>query len=418
MTVLISGAGIAGLTMGLTLHQLGIPFRIYEAVSEVKPLGVGINIQPNAVRELFDLGLQDALDRAGVRTKEYGFFTKTGLEIWTEPRGMLAGYNWPQYSLHRGKLQMELLAALTRRAGAGSVITSHRATGFENRDGTALLHLNGPDDAHMVEGDVIIAADGINSALRAQMYPEEGEPVWNGSVMWRAVSRGKAFRTGATMILSGHDSIRFVAYPITRPDPVTGLADINWIAEIRRDPGQGWRRADYNAAVDIQTFFPTFENWDFGWLDCPALIRSAGDVFEYPMIDRDPLPRWTEGRVTLMGDAAHPAYPVGSNGASQAVVDARLIGAKFQKHGVGPAALQAYEEIVRPRMTQVVLANRNGGGPDAVMQMVEDRCGGVFDKIEDVIPHADLAAHAERYKSLSGFAIQDLNQRPPLITAP
>ncbi len=415
MTVVIAGAGIAGLTLGLTLHQIGVPFRIFEAVPTIKPLGVGINIQPNAVRELFELGLEEALDRAGVRTKEYGFFTKTGQEIWTEPRGHLAGYKWPQFSMHRGKLQMELLAALRARVPE-AVITDHRAIRFENRAGAAVLHLRGPDGDVTVEGDVVLAADGINSALRAQMYPNEGEPVWNGSVMWRAISRGQAFRTGASMILAGHDRIRFVAYPITTPDPETGQADINWIAEVKRDPGEGWRKADYNAAVDFRTFFPTFADWNFGWLDCPSLIKAADEIYEYPMIDRDPLPRWTDGRVTLMGDAAHPAYPVGSNGASQAIVDARIIGALFQKHGVGPQALQAFEDQVRPRMTQVVLANRGGGGPDAVMQMVEDRSGGRFDNIEDVIPHAELAAHAAKYKAMAGFAVEDLNERPPFIT--
>lgn len=278
------------------------------------------------------------------------------------------------------------------------------------------MHIKGPDGDLAVAGDVVLAADGINSALRAQMYPNEGEPVWNGSVLWRAISRGKAFRTGASMILAGHDRLRFVAYPITTPDSTTGEADINWIAEIKRNSGAGLRKADYNAAVDFETFFPAFADWNFGWLNCPSLIKTADEIYEYPMIDRDPLPRWTEGRVTLMGDAAHPAYPVGSNGASQAIVDARIIGAHFQRHGVGPGALRAFEDQVRPAMTQVVLANRHGGGPDAVMQMVEDRSGGQFTKIEYVIPRAELAAHAAKYKTMAGFAVADLNDRPPFIT--
>ncbi len=418
MTVLIAGAGIAGLTMGLTLHQLGIPFRIFEAVKNIRPLGVGINIQPNAVRELFELGLEDRINRIGVRTREYGFFTRTGLEIWTEPRGLLAGYNWPQYSLHRGMLQMELLATLIERAGPDAIVTGHSATGFENTRDGVLLKLTGIDgETSSVEGSALLAADGINSGIRKFMYPDEGDPIWNGCVLWRGVSRGPAYRSGASMVMAGHDFQRFVSYPISQPDPRTGDADINWIAEIRRDPGEGWRKADYNNAVDVQRFLPAFENWDFGWLDCPGLINSADSVFEYPMIDRDPVPQWTIGRVTLMGDAAHPAYPVGSNGASQAIMDARLIGSFFQKYGVGTEALQAYEEVVRPQMAAVVSANRSGGGPDGVMQIVEDRCGGRFDAIEDVIPREELAAHAEKYKAIAGFAIEDLNQRQPLITA-
>lgn len=416
MTILIAGGGIAGLTMGLTLHQLGLPFQIYEAVKSVKPLGVGINLQPNAVRELFDLGLQETLDDIGVRTQEYGFFTKTGLEIWVEPRGLHAGYSWPQFSVHRGKLQMALYKTLVARAGPDAVRSDHRAVGFETTQDGARLHLEGPNGRIQAEGDVILAADGINSALRAQMYPDEGEPIWNGAVLWRGVSRGPAFRTGASMIMAGHDTIRFVTYPISPADAETGQTDINWIAEIRRDPDQGWRKADYNAAVDVAKFLPIFESWDFGWLNCPALIRAADAVFEYPMVDRDPLPAWTQGRVTLMGDAAHPAYPVGSNGASQAIVDARLLGALFLEHGVGSPALQAFEAQVRPQMTKVVEANRSGGGPDGVMQMVEDRCGGTFDDIEDIIPRAELAAHAEKYKAIAGFSIEALNASPPLIS--
>ena len=416
MTVLIAGGGIAGLTMGLTLHQLGIPFRIYETVKEMKPLGVGINLQPNAVRELFELGMESALDRCGVRTQEYGFFTKSGLEIWTEPRGLKAGYKWPQYSLHRGRFQMELRDALIARAGPDALVMGHAATGYERHgDGQVSLHLRTSEGACRVTGAAILAADGINSAIRAQMYPDEGEPIWNGCVLWRATSKGKPFRTGASMILAGHDDMRFVAYPITGPDPESGDAEINWIAEIRRDPGAGWRKADYNAATDIATFLPSFEDWDFDWLDCPFLIKSAEQVFEYPMVDRDPLPRWRDGTVVLMGDAAHPAYPVGSNGASQAIIDARLIGAKFVKHGVTAEALEAFEAIVRPQMSQVVRANRSGGGPDGVMQMVEDICGGQFSHINDVIPHEDLAAHAEKYKKLAGFSIEELNAHPPIL---
>ena len=416
MTVLIAGGGIAGLTMGLTLHQMGIPFRVYESVQEPKPLGVGINIQPNAVRELFELGLEAMLERSGVRTQEYGFFTKTGLEIWTEPRGLSGGYHWPQYSLHRGKLQMELLAALIERAGPESVVTGHRATGYEQQDGKVALHLINQKGEVTVEGDMLLAADGINSSIRKQMYPQEGEPVWNGAVLWRAISRGKPFRTGASMILAGHDSIRFVAYPITEPDKTTGEADINWIAEMRHDPTESWKVANYNVAADINTFLPTFEGWDFGWLDCPSLIKSADAVFEYPMIDRDPLPQWTDGNVTLIGDAAHPAYPVGSNGASQAIVDARLVGSMFLNHGINSKALEAFEAIVRPQMSKVVMANRSGGGPDGVMQMVEDRCGGSFVNIEEVISHEELANHAASYKKMAGFAITELNERHPLIS--
>ncbi|WP_300063470.1 flavin-dependent oxidoreductase [uncultured Roseobacter sp.] len=410
MTVLIAGAGIAGLTLGLTLHQIGVPFRIYEAVRALKPMGVGINLQPNAVRELHDLGLADDLAEIGVSTQSVGFYSKTGREIWTEPRGTAAGYHWPQYSVHRGQLQMLLHETLRARAGETSVITGHRATGFSGHQ----LKLDGPNGPASVEGTVIIGADGIHSALREQMYPDEGSPVWGGAILWRGTTRSRPFLGGADMILAGHDRQRIVAYPITNTDPATGDALINWIAELRVDPSQGWRKEDWNRPADLRDFLPAFDDWVFDWLDVPGLIRGAEAVFEYPMVDRDPVARWTEGPVTLMGDAAHPTYPVGSNGASQAIVDARTLGACFAAHDKTPEALQAYEASVRPRTSAVTLANR-GSGPDAILQMVEDRCGGVFDRIEDVVPQDELAAHSAKYKRLAGFDVDALNAQPALI---
>lgn len=410
MTVLIAGAGIAGLGLGLTLHQIGVPFRIFEAVRELQPLGLGINLQPNAVRELFALGLEAQLDRVGVRTRQYGFYSKHGKTIWEEPRGQFAGYDWPQYSVHRGRFQMMLYDALCARAGADCVVTGARAVGFENTGSGAELILEG---GRRVQGDLVIAADGIHSALRAQMVPDEGAPIWSGAILWRGISKAPAFFGGAAMALVGHDSQRIVAYPISEPDS-SGLVTMNWIAERRVDPALGWRREDWNRQADLDDFRPLFEGWVFDWLDVPALIRGAQTVYEYPMVDRDPLERWTQDRVTLMGDAAHPTYPVGSNGASQAIMDARALGAAFVEHGLTPQALLAYEARMRPVTTAIIKANR-GSGPDAILQRVEDLCGGEFDRIEDVIPQSDLAAHAARYKELAGFAITELNASPPLI---
>lgn len=412
MTILIAGGGIAGLVAGLTLHQLGLPFKVLERVAEPRPIGVGINLQPNAVRELIDLGLQPALERIGIRTRQYGFYTKTGLEIWAEPRGQWAGYNWPQYSVHRGKLQMTLLEELRARAGEDAVLTGAEVSGFETDDtgATAILA-----DGRRITGRLLIAADGIHSAIRKQIAPNEGEPIWNGCIMWRGMSKGKHFLGGSAMFLSGHNDLRFVAYPLTHEDPDTGLADINWIAEMRVDPEQALKsKGDWNKPADKDDFLPHFKDWDFGWVDCPQLIADSAEVFEYPMVDRDPLPFWTVGSVTLIGDAAHATYPVGSNGASQAIIDARKLGAALRSHGVTPEALQAYEAEMRPRAEGIIRANR-GKGPDQVMQMVEDLCGGVFEDINDVIPHAELAAHAEHYKKLSGFSINVLNADPAII---
>ena len=292
MTVLIAGAGIVGLSLTLTCHQIGVPFRVFEVVRDMKPLGVGINLQPNAVRELFDLGLQDALAETGVETREYGMFSKKGLEIWTEPRGRWAGYRWPQYSIHRGALQMMLHQTLVERAGAGCIETGWRAIGFKNGTDGATLHLLSTDGERRSEtGRLVVGCDGIHSAIRAQMVPNEGPPIWNGAVLWRATSLAKPFRTGASMALIGHATQRLVAYPISRPDPATGLATMNWIAELTYYPSVGWNREDWNREANIDDFRPAFTDWAFDWIDAPALIDSADKVFEYPMVDRDPLER-------------------------------------------------------------------------------------------------------------------------------
>ena len=411
MTVLIAGGGIAGLTLGLTLHQIGVPFKVFEAARELKPMGVGINLQPNAVRELFDLGLEAELDTIGVRTQSLGFFSKLGNTIWEEPRGMDAGYAWPQFSVHRGELQMLLYRTLLDRAGPDVIETNARAVGWADTGTEAKLQLA---DGRHASGALVVAADGIHSALRAVEYPDEGAPIWDGRILWRATTRAPLFRGEGAMVMIGHDDLRFVSYPISAPD-TDGLATLNWIAEKRFDPNQDFQREDWNRAVDVERFVAEFTDWRFDWIDVPALIRGAETVYEYPMVDRDPLPRWTFGRRTLMGDAAHPTYPVGSNGASQAILDARVMGAHVLTQGLTPKALHAYEAEMRPAATKIGMANRSGNGPDAVLQQVEALCGGAFENIDSVIPRADLAAHAAKYKAISGFSIEALNARPRTI---
>ncbi len=342
MTVLIAGGGIAGLSLALTCHQIGAPFKVFESVAALKPLGVGINLQPNAVRELFDLGFEQQLASLGVATREYGMFSKHGLPIWTELRGKWAGYNWPQYSVHRGELHMLLYRTLIERAGPECIETGLTATGFDNTPDGPVLHLQSPSgETRSESGTVVIGADGIHSALRAQMEPDEGPPIWGGAVLWRGTAQAAPYRTGATMAFIGHATQRTVTYPITPPDPDTGLATINWIAELTFDPNAPWRREDWNRKADINDFLPAFADWVFDWIDIPGLIRGASSVYEYPMVDRDPIDRWTYGAVSLIGDAAHATYPTGSNGASQAIVDARKLGHYFLEHGLTGAALEA-----------------------------------------------------------------------------
>ncbi len=415
MTVLIAGGGISGLTLALTCHQVGVPCTVFEASREMKPLGVGINLQPSAVRELYALGLEDLLGDIGVKTKDYGFYTKRGLHIWTEPRGLGLGYNWPQYSVHRGQLLMLLYDEVLKRCGPEAVQCGWRATGFETAGDEAVLHLQDRSGARRSErGAVVIGADGIHSAIRAQMVPDEGPPSWGGSVLWRGTTREVPFLSGASMVLIGHNSRRLVSYPISEPDPDTGKATINWICERGFDPSAGFRKEDYSREADLDDFLPAFEAFKFDWLDGPALICGADAVYEYPMVDRDPLDRWTYGRVTLMGDAAHAAYPVGSNGAGAGIIDARKLVAHFLAEGLTEAALKAYEAEMLPETSKIVLMNR-GSGPDKILDVVEERCNGWFEDIEDVIPKAEMDAHAETYKKMAGFGVAETNNRPDII---
>jgi 2-polyprenyl-6-methoxyphenol hydroxylase-like FAD-dependent oxidoreductase len=415
VTVIIAGAGIAGLTLALSLRRIGIKAEIYEQVPELKPLGVGINVQPHAVRELFEMGLEADMDATGIRTRELCYFTKKGLPIWSEPRGTEAGYAWPQFSVHRGRLHMMLLRN-TLAAGV-PVHTGQSVVGHvETADGVEVRLRAADGTASSVTGAMLVAADGINSAIRASLSPGEGPPRWSGAVLWRGTTLAKPFLSGASIAYAGHEFQKFVTYPIAPVDPDTGLALINWIAERKFDPAAGWKREDYSRAGTNGDFLPWFEGWQFDWLDVPGLIRAAEQCYEYPMVDRDPLERWTYGRVTLMGDAAHPMYPIGSNGASQAILDARYLTRAIQEHGVGEEALAAYEVERRPATSRVVLANR-GNGPDHVMQIVEERCAGQFERVDDVLSAAERQNIADGYKKIAGMDVETLNQRGPIVLA-
>ncbi len=413
MTIVIAGAGIAGLTLGLSLHQAGIPFRIHESVSDLRPLGVGINLQPMAVRELFALGLEPALERIGLRTSRVAYFNRFGQEIWAEPRGLAAGNRWPQYSIHRGHLQMALLRALRERAGDGAVVTGSRVTGWrEGPDGLEVaLHDRASGRTTTTPAQLLIGADGINSALRARLYPDEGPTRWGGTVMWRGITRGARILDGRTMVMIGDRNVKFVAYPL-EDTPEGSL--INWIADLRFDPDHDWRAQDWNRPGNRADFAPRFANWRFDWIDVPAIIEAAEGIWEFPMVDRDPLARWSFGPVTLIGDAAHAMYPIGSNGASQGIVDARVLTRALLDHGAGAEALAAYDAARRAAVNRVVLANR-GDGPDQVLDIVAARAPEGFDDIETVMPYAERAALAARYKALAGMSIEELNARPDIL---
>lgn len=416
--VLIAGGGIGGLSVALTLHQIGVPCVVFEAVAALKPLGVGINLQPNAVRELYELGFgPDVLATIGVQTREWALVGLNGNDVYSEPRGLRAGYQWPQYSVHRGKLQMLLYHAALVRLGADAIRTGVKVVGYRNEPGghgvTAVLQSRDGKHSEMA-GSLLVAADGLHSAVRAQMYPTQPPIQWGGALMWRGVARGRPIRTGASFVGLGTHRHRVVFYPISPADPRTGLADINWVAEITIDNAGGWPDGDWNRKVRHEDFMHHFEQWNYDWIDIPAMLRGASDVYEYPMIDRDPVPSWRDGNTVLLGDAAHVMYPTGSNGASQAIVDARVLGAAMLEHGVNANALQAFDEKLCPEISPLILRNR-GAGPFGLLNLLDDRCGGIFDDIESVIPRAERDEFMHRYKMAAGFAAERLNAAPPII---
>ena len=416
--VVIAGGGIGGLATALTLHQIGVPCVVLEAVREVKPLGVGINIQPNAVRELFDLGVTEAdLDAVGVPAAEWALVGLNGAEIYSEPRGKLAGYNWPQYAVHRGRFHMLLHDKVVERLGPQAVRLGSRVSGYRREAGGVCALVEHADGSQSeVRGKLLIAADGIHSAVRAQMHPTQGPINWGGSIMWRGTTLAKPIRTGGSFVGLGTHRHRIVFYPISPPDPQTGLATINWIAEITVDAADGWSQLGWFRQVETSDFLHHFDSWKWDWLDVPALLGGADIAFENPMIDRDPVPTWVDGPVALMGDAAHAMYPTGSNGASQAIVDARVLGAVLRQHGVTAEALAAYDAQLREPISALILRNR-GQGPFGLLTIVDERCGGVFENIDDVVSPVERAAFMADYKTAAGFAIEKLNTAPPILGA-
>jgi len=414
MRVMIAGGGIGGLVAALSLHDAGIDATVFEAVGEIRPLGVGINLLPHAGRELSELGLAERLDAVAIRTRELVYVNKFGQTIWREDRGLDAGYRWPQFSIHRGTLQMLLLEAVRARLGADAVRTDRRLVAFED-DGRRVRATfeDRTGTRHQDEADVLIGADGIHSAVRRAFYPQEGAPIWNGAVLWRATTEAEPFLGGSSMVMAGHQAQKFVCYPISRALAQRGRSLVNWIAELRFDPSRGWRREDWNRPGRVEDFLPRFEAWNFGWLDAPSLIRGATAVYEYPMVDRDPVERWSFGRVTLLGDAAHPMYPIGSNGASQAILDARVLAHRLATSGDPVEALAAYDAERRPGTARIVLANR-ANGPERVMQAVEERAPEGFARLEDVISREELETAAGDYKMIAGFDKNLLNERPSL----
>jgi 2-polyprenyl-6-methoxyphenol hydroxylase-like FAD-dependent oxidoreductase len=396
MKIAIAGAGIGGLTAAMCLHRKGFDVEVYEAVNELRPLGVGINIQAGAVRILSGLGLEPALAATGIETRELRYANRHGQTIWADPRGRHAGLPWPQFSIHRGELQMILFHAAQKMLGADRIKLGRRLTALEQL-GNKVRACFGDES---IETDILIGADGIHSTVRAHFYPHEGPPKWQGILMWRGVTVGKPYLGGASMVQAGHHTQKFVCYPISRAHAERGEALINWICDLYQGEHATPPREDWNKPGKLEDFLPRYAGWDFGWLNVPEVIRNAHAIFEFPMVDRDPLPRWSHGRVTLLGDAAHSMYPIGSNGASQSIIDGEAITQELSAGDDPEKALQRYEQRRLPPMARIVESNRRKG-IDVMLDIVEQRAPQGFSDLESVLPATELERIVGDYKKLA-----------------
>ena len=405
MKALIIGAGIGGLVTAMELAKIGVEPLVFESVRHIKPLGVGINVQPHSVRRLDELGLMEALLDLGVATCEQAFFNHFGQHICTEPRGLAAGAKWPQISIHRGQMQLALLEIARERIGAGNIRLGHHLRDFESAAGEGVF-------AHFIDrasgaslgaerGDLLIGADGIHSRVRETFYPDEGPAVWNGAIIFRASTETPQFLGGrAQFMVGGRQTV--IGYPMSKSYFDRGRSLTNWAARFFVDASQGFPREDWNKRGDLEDFLPRYANWRFDWMDFPALFKGAEAVFEFPMVDRDPLPQWTHGRATLLGDSAHPMYPLGSNGASQAILDAHELAMRLDVSANIDAALRAYAEERRPKTAEIVRQNR-AGGPERIVTMVEQRAPNGFASIDEVMPSAEIRAIMDSYKAITSF---------------
>ncbi|RDE08215.1 flavin-dependent oxidoreductase [Pelagibacterium lacus] len=412
MKVIIVGGGIGGLVAGMSLQEAGLDVTIYESVREVRPLGVGINILPHSVRILNKLGLVPDLLAISIPNEELIYFNQQGQKIWREPRGLAAGYNVPQLSIHRGYLQLALMREATKRLGAARIKTGHHLKRFEYQEGASGVSASfvDPDTQEAIEtvsADVLIGADGIHSTVRAQLYPDEGPARWTGRIMYRGVSETDAFLTGKTHVAIGGRKT-FVAYPISPEHLRAGKSLTNWIAGIHVPVEEGYKPENWTRQAEVEKVASWYDGWDFGWIDVPGIINEAKAVYEYPMIDKDPLDRWSFGGVTLLGDAAHPMYPVGSNGASQAILDAERLTQALTTASSVAEAFAVYESDRRIKTKQIVESNRKGG-PEGIIAVAEERAPNGFKSVDEVFEQGEIESFMARYKQVAQFDLQKVN---------
>ena len=410
MDIAIVGGGIGGLTLALALHQRGLACRVYESAPEVRELGVGITLLPHAMRELTALGLGESLASQGIENRESCFFNRFGQLIYSEPRGRIAGYPVPEVGIHRGRVHLTLWRAAVERLGAERLVSDHHCVGLEQSGGRVTLRFRSTQTGaarEPITADVVVACDGVNSAVRRQFYPDD--PLCFGGInTWRGVTRAKPFLTGRSYVRVG--SIQrgnLVIYPIADDVDGDGRQLINWTSQVAQP---GYERNDWNKPGRLEDFLPIYAGWTFDWLDIPDLLRRSDVIFEYPMVDRDPIDRWSFGGVTLLGDAAHPMYPRGSNGAAQAILDARALADRLAAGGDPAAALAAYEAARSGPTARVVRTNREQP-PDYLIRRVEELVGDApFDDLDRYISRAELRGFSEEYKRVTGFTRDDVTE--------
>jgi 2-polyprenyl-6-methoxyphenol hydroxylase-like FAD-dependent oxidoreductase len=415
MKVVIAGAGVGGLTAALSLHEVGIDVHLFEQAQSLAELGVGFNVLPHAVKELAALGLLPELDRVGIRTRELMYANRFGQPVWRELRGVAAGYDVPQLSIHRGKLHGVLVRAARERLGSARIHTGCSLFDFEDTGDrvTARFERRDTRDVLNVDADALVGCDGIHSAVRAALYPREGPPIWSGMMIWRGATDWPVYEDGHAMVIAGGNSAKFVFYPI-HGDPETPDRRLtNWavMARVGQSGDAPPRREDWNRPGSVEDAVAVAREWfQFDFVDARAIIEATPMIYEYPSCDRDPLPRWSFGRTTLLGDAAHPMYPMGSNGASQSIVDARAVARWLSAGLTVTEALTAYDAERRPLVNSIVVQNRVGG-PEGVIDLVEGRAPNGFDDLDAVATYTEREAVVRGYATLAGYATDQVNRR-------